>query len=236
MFRCTFVVGCVCFLMATVSGRFTAAETILFESGTLGPTGIPYSDLEDETVRGTNVNLAVYTGVRFFLEDPVVTSQVGGHFIRLTDNGAFFGDGTFFGAIVELDDATDFPDSGDFSTPDFLGAAVLEFPEESAEVFGDLELRLDPGWYALAFGSGRFGTSGSGAALRNNPDIGDPEYIAYQNGSGWSTFINPIFRDHRFVITGVIVPEPGTKHLVSVSVLAAVVLFRVYHHRTRLVP
>jgi len=178
----------------------TASADILFESGTLGPTGTA-----EGAIPSTNVSAGVYPGVRFQLTQPVKTEQIGGHFVD--DLG-----GTFFGAIVKLEDATDFPDSADLSTPDVLGATQLTFPVLSAEVFGDLSLSLNPGWYALVFGTGRFGTSGSGGALRNNPDIGDPAYIGLHLGDGWFNFADLSdvldFSNHRFVINGV--PEPSS--------------------------
>jgi hypothetical protein len=136
---------------------------------------------------------------------------VGGHFAAPSA-------GTFFGAIVALDDAYDFPDSGDLSTPDVLGDAMLNFPTTSAEVYGDPSLSLDSGWYALVFGSGLYGANGGGGAPANNPDNGDPSYIAYHPGSGVSwidleTFVN----DLRFVVTGTTVPEPNTLASIFVS-------------------
>ena len=61
---------------------------ILFESGTLGPTG-----LAQGSVPATNITPNVFTGVRFQLTQPVITEQVGGHFVDTAN-------GTFFGAIV----------------------------------------------------------------------------------------------------------------------------------------
>jgi hypothetical protein len=190
----------VAFLGAQVAPRDASAD-ILFESGTLGPTGIPQG-----SVAATNITPFVFTGVRFELTRPVITSQVGGHFVDRAN-------GTFFGAIVQLDDENDFPDSGNLATSDVLGAAILMFPVPSAEVFGDLTLSLDPGWYALVFGSGLFGTNGDGAAPRNNPDIGEPAYIAFQTGTGWfnlSDLSDVVkFVDHRFAVIGSVVPEPA---------------------------
>lgn len=188
----------------------TADAAVIFESGVLGPTG-----LEKGAVAASVVASDVFAGVRFQLTEPVVTSQVGGHFVDRSN-------GTFFGAIVRLDNENDFPNSGDLSTPDVLGAAVLIFPVPSAEVFGNLAIALDPGWYALVFGSGLFGAAGDGAAPLNNPDIGSPTYIAFQPGavSGWGVLLNPIFRNFRFVVNGQVVPEPSTVGLISVAVFA----------------
>jgi len=185
-----------------------AADTI-FESGTLGPTGVTWDDLLAETVGGTNVRSVVFTGVRFELQQPVLTTQIGGHFLQRPGSDPN-GDGSFFGTIVALENENDFPDSGDLSTTDVLGSTLLRFPNPSDEVFGDLSLRLDPGWYALVFGSGLFGATAGGAALGNNPDIGTPSYISFQPGSGVTWIeISPLFKDHRFVLSGRVVPEPS---------------------------
>jgi hypothetical protein len=71
------------------------------------------------------------------------------------------------------------------------------------------------------FGSGLFGSTAEGAAIRNNPDIGNPMYIGWQPGSvtGWNNLMNPIFRNHRFVVQGNIVPEPSTASLFFVASL-----------------
>lgn len=179
-----------------------ATADILFESGTLGPTGIPRG-----VVPGANVSASVFDGVRFQLTVPVVTTQVGGHFV-----GSPGTTDTFFGAIIALESANDFPDSGDLSTPDVLGSTMLAFPDPSAEVFGNLALSLDTGWYALVFGSGLFDAAGDGAAPLNNPDIGTQSYIAFVS-SHWKNSAPTDgfeFKDYRFVIKGSIVPEPSS--------------------------
>jgi hypothetical protein len=170
--------------------------------------------LTNGTVPGTNVNSFVFTGVRFELTQPVITSQVGGHFVSQLPS-------TFFGAIVKLDGESDFPNAGNLSTPDILGAATLTFPQPSAEVFGNLSLSLEPGWYALIFGNGLFGTSGSGAAVRNGADIGMPTYIGYQPGSGvdWID-ITADGPNHRFVVNGTAVPEPADFIALALGVFA----------------
>jgi hypothetical protein len=184
-----------------------ATAEILFESGTLGPTGTA-----EGAVPSTNVSASIYPGVRFQLTQPVKTELIGGHFVD--DLG-----GTFFGAIVALEDANDFPNSEDRATPDVLGVTQLTFPVASADVFGDLSVSLQPGWYALVFGTGRFGTSGNGGATRNNTDIGDPSYIAFGPNLKWFNMdiFGDFFDNHRFVVLGEIVPEPSSISLLLVS-------------------
>jgi hypothetical protein len=202
-----------CWVSAHGSSAFA---DVLFESGTLGPTGITWGDLLAETVGGTNVRTVVFTGVRFELNEPAITAQIGGHFLQRPDENPQ-GDGSFFGAIIALDGQSDFPNSGDLSTPDVLGSTLLTFPDPSDEVFGDLSLHLDPGWYALVFGSGLFGATAGGAAIRNNPDIGMPSYIAFQPGSvfGWVNITT--FPNHRFVVEGFLIPEPAGLMLMFIA-------------------
>jgi hypothetical protein len=135
-----------------------------------------------------------------------VTERIGGHFVIDPGQGS-----SFFGAIVCLDGATDFPNSGNLLSTDVLGRGLLVFPNTSAEVFGDLALPLDPGWYALVFGSGLFGATGRGGAPANNPDIDSPTYIAHQVDPGWFDISPPNgpFHNFRFVVEGQVVPEPA---------------------------
>jgi hypothetical protein len=182
---------------------------IIFESGTLGPTGIPSEDVfsPNPVVQGVNVHGSVFNGVRFELTQPVKTTEVGGHFV-ISSEISPGSPGTFFGAIVQLDDDSDFPDSDDLSTSDVVAATTLVFPDPSNEVVGNLIALLEPGWYALVFGSGLFGTEGAGAALLNNIDLGTPYYVGFQSRFGWGE------RDsrsgERVFVNGVVIPEPAS--------------------------
>ena len=188
------------------------AESILFESGTLGPTGVTFEELFNGEVPGTVVG-GIFTGVRFELSEPAITTQVGGHLFARSG-------GTFFGAIVELENENDFPDSNNLSTSDLLGTTIIDVPAISAEVFGDLSLTLDPGWYALVFGSGLFGALGDGAAVRNGVDIGNPSYIAVQSTNWFNLADRSLpFDNHRFVVLGSSVPEPSTICLLTIPLL-----------------
>lgn len=184
-----------CALAATNSSAAT-----IFESGTLGATGIPRTEITG----GSNVSPVVFVGARFYIDQPVVATQIGGHFVK--NIGA---EESFFGAIATLTDGDDFPDSGDLSTSDVVGTTLLAFPESSNEVFGTMAEPLLPGWYALVFGSGFFESSGSGVALNNGVDIENPAYIAFQPGFGWSN-LEGFLSDFRFLVQGRFVPEPST--------------------------
>lgn len=205
-------------LVSSATATDAIAATI-FESGTLGQTVISWQDSLDGLVAGSSVDAGVFSGVRFELMQPVVTTEIGGHFFSPSG-------GDFFGAIIQLGDESDFPNSEDLSTPDVLGTTLMTFPVASAEVFGDLNLSLDPGWYALVFSSGRFGASGNGGMVLNNPDIGIPSYIARQPGPGWFNLadISDAFKfvDFRFVVQGRVVPEPSA---IALAVMAILMVF-----------
>lgn len=209
------LVGAACQLTLTTNNSVSAAT--LFESGTLGPVGISWNNISG----GSNVSPVVYVGVRFYIEQPTVTSQIGGHFVK--NVGA---EASAFGAIVALKGPDDFPDSGNLSTPDVVGSTLINLPELSNEVHGSLSKSLSPGWYALVFGSGLFGASGSGGALNNGVDIGEPAYIAFQLGSGfgWSN-LEGFLSNFRFVVQGDTVPEPKAMGLKSMAV-ASIFLMR----------
>ena len=202
-----------CFVVGILAMSDASRAAILFGSGTLGPTGVSFDDLGG-VVPGTNIQNVIFAGVRFELTQPVITTEIGGHFVAPVV-------GTFFGAIIALNDANDFPDSEDLSSTDVLGNTLLTFPVLSDEVYGDLNLSLDPGWYALVFGSGLFGATTNGGAVRNGLDIGDPSYIAFGPNLKWfnlDIFQNP-FDNHRFVINGNFVPDPSTLSLLLLIVL-----------------
>ncbi len=196
--------------VALVLPAATATAEIIFESGTLGPTGIAWDDVLEQVTPSENVSRHAFTGVRFELGQPAIVEKVGGHFVGPPNQV-----GTFFGAIVQLEDESDFPDSDDLSTPDVLGTTTIPFPEPSAEVYGEMSLPLDRGWCGLVFGGALFGAVGSGGAPLNNSDLGSPSYIGFLSGFGWGHRLP----DKRFVVRGLTIPEPPRAHLTLVAFL-----------------
>lgn len=186
---------------------------IIYQSGSLGATGVSREEVFSQDVPGSNLASFNFVGVRFQIVDQdVLTSRIGGHFV------GGFADSSFFGAIVSLTDGLDFPDSLDFSTVDIVGATTLTFPESSTEVFGDLSVRLEPGWYAMVFGSGLFGTTGRGVALANNSDIESPSYVIGQPDEQWfeASRFAPSGSRYYFVVEGNVIPEPTTLLLLGI--------------------
>jgi hypothetical protein len=183
---------------------------VLYQSSLLGRTGVTWQEGTDHIVPGTNVNSDVFVGARFELSHPSRVEAIGGHFVGHPDSASQ----PFFGAIVSLTSATDFPDSGDLASSDVVGVSLLHFPAVSAEVYGDLPVLLEPGWYGVVFGTGLFGTDTAGAAVRNGMDLGEPTYFSWQPGVGWFNladlaFDQPSFlANHYFAVGGTAIPEP----------------------------
>jgi len=198
-----FAIGSI--LVATLFCRSYAA--IIFESASLTQTGISAQDLFNG-VPAVGVSPQVFTGVKFQLLVQTRISRIGGHFVANTIDG---GEGSVFGAIVTLDDEIDFPDSSDLSSPDVLGSTLIPLPLLSSDASGALSLLVDPGWYAVVFGSELFGAEGFGGVLRNGADIGSPTYIGGQrNTIGFWRELPAMFINQRFFVEGFVIPEPST--------------------------
>jgi hypothetical protein len=204
----------VAFFVASTSTS-PATSAVIYESATLGPTGIGIQQLLQGAAQGTNVADSNFAGARFRIDQPVATTAIGGHFIR------GLADESFFGAIVQLTDEFDFPNSGDLSTMDVVGVTALSFPHPSNEAFGQIAVILTPGWYAVVFGSGQFETTGWGGTINNGLEIGAPNYILWQPSNGWFNLVDlgfPGLGNLRLVVEGTVVPEPS---IVTPVVIAA---------------
>lgn len=188
-------------ILAAVSAHAAFGGQMLFESAELGETGV----VPSPETPAANVNAFSFNGVRFSLTSPAMTNEIGGHFV---------GDGTLFGAIVELNGSDDFPISADLSTSDVLGTTLITLSDPSEESVGGLDLLLQPGNYALVFGGGLFDAQGSGGALLNNSDLGSGDNIGFMQGFGWGERRGGF----RFFVSGVSIPEPSASAAVFLCV------------------
>lgn len=166
--------------MMLASALPAAADPIIFQSAIQQPT----------VVNGVSTFDGQFVGARFFVDSPVQTTSIGGHFTNTLD---------VFGALVRLSGAGDFPDTPDLSSPDVIGGArIFSF----TYVYGTdiytapLAARLDRGWHALLFGSGLFGTvhsSWGGALPTQHHRIGAPRFFISDGLRADSTYRNMNF-------------------------------------------
>ncbi len=196
-------------LVAVLAVAECAEAGYIYQSATLGPTG-----------QGGGVVVAEdqILGVRFDVTSTVTTGSIGGHFV--SDTAA----GPYFGAIVALSGPNAFPESNNLTTPDVLGSTLLNFPYlSSADVGANLSLTLTPGWYAVLFGGGTFGSpaDASGAAPSDNTDIGTPSFF-FSRGLTASGYQDGGFDDVRFWVSTdtIATPEPASMTLFALGAVS----------------
>ena len=111
----------------------------------------------DPTGGGLNVGDFNWPFHRFEITEPdTVISTVGGHF-------SFGGNLDIFGAIVQLSGPSDNPDAIDLTGSDVLATTLIPVGASTGLYTGAVNVTLQPGWYALQFGTGAFGAQPTGA-------------------------------------------------------------------------
>lgn len=189
-------------IVATACAAFasTASAEIIYECAASGPTG-------QTSGSGVLADADFFLGVNFEVTTPVIVRSIGGHFLKFTD-------GPIFGAIVALTGQYDVPDAPDLSSDDVLGVTLFETPSPSDNVAGNLPLILKPGWYAVMFGSGRFGATGEAGAMGNNiPDGTSLPYTIRQSDGKRTYQASPVrlFVDSEPVTTLDVVVDTNTQ-------------------------
>ena len=91
---------------------------------------------------------------RFEVTQPVTVGTVGGYFSNTTGSSK-----DIFSAIIQLSGPTDTPDSLGLTSPDVVARGLVTVGTTAGVYEGPLPVTLQPGWYALAFGTGAFGAS-----------------------------------------------------------------------------
>lgn len=201
-------------LFVVVSFIFTnsAQAGLIFESGQV--SGQPSGG-------GIYLNDNYFVMHRFYLDDTYFINSIGGNFEADRNRN-------IFGAIVGLTGEDDFPDSHNLETSDVLGNTLLTIGSVDGDYFGDLSLSLTQGWYALAFGSGKFGADSIGFIDDIvMPDVAidlssDLPITAINEGNPFNMPAQYTYQsvNSRFIVKGQLVtsvPEPSTLALLLLS-------------------
>ncbi len=139
---------------------------------------------------GIGVSENVYIGANFEIRRPTRIQSVGGNFVSGSP-------GQVFAAIVEIDNINGRPNPTDLSGDDVLGVTLLDLPafsDSPADVSGDLDLTLQPGFYGLWVGSGRFGATGSTSLYSDNDPVGSKSTWSLAQPSGNVGFFDSTLR------------------------------------------
>jgi hypothetical protein len=144
------LLGCLAFL----SLGTPAEAALIYQSAASLETG-----RYNNTANGVEADFTFYSGVNFFVSSPVTVQDIGGKFAPLPVTG----NNEIFGAVVRVNSQFDNPDL----SKNLLGTTLITLPgaQDVENVSGPLNLTLKPGWYALLFGTGQFGATGTAFAV-----------------------------------------------------------------------
>jgi hypothetical protein len=178
-------------------GSPAAAQTpVLLESATLGATG---------RTGGTSITELQYVGWRFELTETLQVDAIGGHLLGIPS----VGNGLIFGALIRLAAIDVFPEGDPFTAEETIATVAFQPPFPSDEVLVPLSAVLEPGPYALVFGSNLFGATGNGGIPNTLDQMDIPpttidSYIFYSVPSLGQPPIwrGPLASQMRFLVSG----------------------------------
>ncbi len=203
--------GFTAFALAALTAAPAHAD-ILLQTATLGTTG---------QTGGLLIDSSEYLAARFQTSQAFTLTSVQ---IHVDHSGGAEGNGLIFAAIVPLANLSAFPNAGSpglIADDNPVEVQTFTTPTFSAVVTIPFSASLPAGTYAVVFGSGEFGATGSGAAPVNGTDIGTPSYF-FRNSA--NDFFNGITNNAYYVVNGTQVqaaaaPEPGSLALVGLAAL-----------------
>jgi len=171
-------------LMVFLPGQLANAD-IIHESATMGAAGQP---------SGWGIDSVWFMGSRFYIAQQVQVTAIGGHILEWTS-------GNLFGAIVYLDSASDLPNGYPFAG-EVVASTVFDPGMPSSDFRTPLSVTLTPGYYALIFGSGRFGSTGGEGALPyvGQSNLPGASFILWDGSYWW----NSASERARFVVEGIV--------------------------------
>ena len=122
----------------------------------------------------TSINADNYYGFRFEVTEATTIERIGGVFQFFSGSGPF-------AAVVALDDENDFPDSENLSTADVLATTVIPLAyQDDGEKSAEINVDVQPGWYAAMFGTGDFGSTGITNLFLNSAPVAGTTFIHSQ--------------------------------------------------------
>ena len=197
----------------------------ILETATQEPTGLP----------GTGTGFGHYpsTGIfqdlaaSFHLDSPAQVTHIGGHMFSSHAQGIPVG-GTAFGAIIRLADGEVLPPGQHISPADVVASTVFDMDfYPSQELRFELPVYLDPGDYALVFGSNALGAMNGSGGFPNVGQALPGTTISYYT-SGNPQWYESQSQNIRMTVEGDIIPipAPGAFGLLMAGVLTLTIMKR----------
>jgi PEP-CTERM motif len=205
------------FITASLVGADKATANTILETAALTPRTGCCGEVSIFSGNYQAYGNPQWLGARFQISEKTDITGIGG-LMEL-------GQGTLFGAIVQISSGTALPSGSPFNAGEVAFETTLENvpttdPNLTTDFVQSVSVTLEPGWYALIFGSGDFGTTGFGGMNQAwdpttgyNLDLPGASYIDYSNGiyPGQPAFwANADFHGTRFLVYGTPIPEPST--------------------------
>ena len=144
------------------------AATITIESAVLGATGENGGYAITAGQRG--FFSPQFLGWRFEVDNTLQVTDIGGHLASF---------GSIFGALVSLNNPNALPQGSPFFPEEVLASTTFTAGFPSSDITTPLSVTLAPGNYALIFGAGLFGATGSGIMPNNNFDLPGASYFIW---------------------------------------------------------
>jgi hypothetical protein len=201
-------------LLSIAHPLITHAATLL-ETAPLGTTN-----------GGTSISDMQYLGARFTLDGTYRIAEIGGH----VKSSSTYEDRSIFVAIVPTNNPDNLP--ADITLSDAIYATNVEapfndlgpYPYQVDETIISTNFILDPGNYAIVFGSGLFGATGSGWM----PVSGSVQSTPWLIQGKWAGDYFRQIDDQpvRFVVSGVAVPIPPALYLFGSGLLGLIGISR----------
>jgi hypothetical protein len=203
---------CASALLAVAALVHPARADVLFQTATPNPAAPAANNSLVIQGDGTTAGDGFSGGSFFIGADFSVTATT-----RVTSIGADFtntaqestsgpnGDGSIFGAIVQVDPVTGLPLQGVENLSSITLAEAVFTPTQDGDTTVTLPVVLPPGTYGIVFGSGLFNATGTADLLAGNDTVGSPS--VFENDFAPFTQ-DPQDTDVRLFVNAV--PEPGS--------------------------
>jgi hypothetical protein len=197
----------------------SAAGTILYQSATLGATGVlPGYVIFDAPGFATQ-----FYGARFSLTQTSEVTAVGGH---------LGGGGSVLASVLSLTGPTALPSGNPFDSTT-LGSVLLAVPQASADIRAPLSLLLSPGYYGLVFSASSPSAPMSPTLISDNTPAPNASYFQFVGISippvspeVWSNVLGGDLYNTRFVVEGNVVPEPTSFGLFLAGLIGVIAVSR----------